>query len=99
MEFYTLICTDDEKYSSVREKFTGERITAANVAVHAISNIIAIHIGFAAAICVPLVAILLAAVTKVGVEAWCQALSHLEKTTSPPENPDIQEIGIEEKKD
>lgn len=74
-EVHTLLCTDDKKYTKIREQLKGEGITSANVLVYVISNVVAIHAGMAAAICVPLVALLLAAVVKVGLAAWCQSIS------------------------
>lgn len=72
-ELHTLICTDDKKYDSIRGKIKGEATTSANVIVFVISNAVAIHAGMATALCVPLVALILASIAKTGVAAWCQA--------------------------
>jgi hypothetical protein len=72
-ELHTLICTDDKKYEAIREKIKGEATTSANVIVFVISDAIAIHAGMAPALCVPLVALILASIAKAGIAAWCKA--------------------------
>jgi len=72
-ELRLLLCTDDPKYESIREKLKGEGTTTANVIVFVVSNAVAIHTGMAAALCVPLVALLLAAIAKLTLLAWCEA--------------------------
>jgi hypothetical protein len=57
----------------IREKIKGEVTTSANVIVFVISDAVAINAGLAAALCVPLVALMLASITKAGVAAWYQA--------------------------
>lgn len=72
-ELHILICTDDKKYKSIKEKIKGEATTSANVIVFVISDAVAIHAGLAPALCVPLVALIFASIAKAGVAAWCQA--------------------------
>ena len=79
-EIHTLICTEDSEYETIREKIKGEGVTSANVLLFIISNAIAAQAGMAAALCVPLVALTLAAITKVGISAWC-------KSFQPPNKP------------
>jgi hypothetical protein len=40
--------------------------------VFMVSNAVAAQVGIAPALCVPLVALLLVAIVRVGVAAWCQ---------------------------
>ena len=73
-EAHLLFCADDAKYESIRDKLKGEGVTTANVIVYMVSNTVAIHAGLAAALCVPFVALLLAAMAKVSLSAWCKSV-------------------------
>ncbi len=70
-EIHVLLCTDDPKYDTTRERLKGEGTTAANVIIYVASNAIASHAGMAVALCVPLVCVILAAIAKMGLSAWC----------------------------
>lgn len=74
-EIHILLCTNDQKYTTLRDRLNGEVATSANIIVYLISNSVAIHAGMAPALCVPLIALVLAAVAKVGLAAWCQAVT------------------------
>jgi hypothetical protein len=74
-EIHTLLCTEAPEYSATREKLKGEASTTANVIVYVISNAVAIHAGMAVALCVPLVAFILAAIAKASLQAWCKAMT------------------------
>jgi hypothetical protein len=67
------ICTDDPSYASMREALRGEKAVPARVVTAILSAGVATKLGFEAAVCVPFVAIGLAAVVKMGVAAWCGA--------------------------
>lgn len=79
-EAHSLVCTEADKYEAVREKLRGEIATTANVIVFVISNAVAVNAGMAAALCVPLVALVMASIAKLGVTAWCGAFSPLNPT-------------------
>lgn len=83
-ETHSLICTEEDKYRTSREKLRGEIATTANVIVFVISNAVAVNAGMAAALCVPLVALVLSSIAKLGVTAWCEAFSSQSSTT--PDN-------------
>ena len=72
VEVKLLICSDSQEYKETREKLRKEATIVANVVTFVVSDAIAIRLGMAPALCVPLVIILLASVAKVGVRAWCQ---------------------------
>lgn len=77
-EFRKLMC-GDEAYEPTRKEATkvweGGRLSVVSV----IASAIAIHVGIAVAVLVPVIALLLSAVGKVGLEAWCKM--------PPPEEP------------
>lgn len=74
-EVHIFVCTEEIKYKETRDKLKGEAITSANVVVFLISNAVAIHAGMAAALCVPLVALILASIAKIGLATWCKAFA------------------------
>jgi len=74
-ELQILLCTNDSKYQDLRKTLNGEVKISATVVSYAISNAIAVYVGMVAAICYPLVAMLLAAAVKISLEAWCKQVS------------------------
>jgi hypothetical protein len=74
-EVHRLVCTDAPQYESHREKLRKEGAITARVIVLLVSNTVAVHAGLAPALCVPLVAVLLAAIAKASVSAWCIAVA------------------------
>lgn len=79
-EVHIFVCTEELKYKETRDKLKGEAITSANVIVYLISNAVAIHAGMAAALCVPLVALILASIAKIGLATWCKAFTQQSQT-------------------
>lgn len=71
-EFRKFIC-GDEKYAEFREKLGSESSVVKAVYVSVISAALGATLGFTAALLAPAVAILLHAVGKVGLNAWCVA--------------------------
>lgn len=66
-----LLCGADE-YESVRAQAVSVWASGKTVVISTISSAIAIKVGIAAAVLVPVVALILAAVGKVGLNAWCE---------------------------
>jgi hypothetical protein len=73
-ELRILICTDDPRYQGVRQKLNSEGSASAKVFLLLASNAVAAHVNFTTALCVPFVALILAAITKITIEAWCRSL-------------------------
>ncbi|WP_075123112.1 hypothetical protein [Burkholderia paludis] len=69
-EIQGFIC-DDKKYSKERAGLFGEKGHAKTFVVSAVSVAIAPHLGIASAVIVPVVALVLASLGKVSVNAWC----------------------------
>ena len=70
-EFYQMICTTDKKYSKVRSDFKKSTRKASTVVVGTISAAIAGTLGIAVGLITPLVAFLLYALVKLGLNSWC----------------------------
>lgn len=71
-EIKKLIC-GDEKYQEYREKTLEHASTSALVAVTFISATMGDIFGVAPALLTPVVILILKAVSKVGINAWCEA--------------------------
>lgn len=71
-EVKLLACSDSQEYQETRNRLRMETGIAASAILYIVSNAIAIRLGMAAALCVPLVAAVLASIAKVGIKAWCQ---------------------------
>ena len=72
-EVHTLLCSDDGKYQTLRDKLRAEAHLTAQVITALVANAVSVSLGLAPALCVPFVALTLAAAVKVGLGAWCQA--------------------------
>lgn len=70
-EFHKFICTNDEKYSEVKKELSQHSHKGQLVVVSSIASAIASVLGVAAGVLVPLVALCLLAVLKIGKEAYC----------------------------
>ncbi len=70
-EFYLMVCTADKKYSKVRSDFKKHTRKASTLVVGTISAAIAGTLGIAVGLITPLVAFLLYALVKLGVNSWC----------------------------
>jgi len=73
----------------LREKLSGEAKVSAAVIVNMISSAVAISLDMLSAMCVPMVALMLAAVSKIGIEGWCSAINpnvdgNLQLNPAPP---------------
>jgi hypothetical protein len=73
-EAHLAICTDDPKYADFRSKLNGESKITALVIVNLLSNAVAANVDVLLAMCVPLVALLMAAASKTGFAGWCAAM-------------------------
>ena len=69
------MCNNDQKYRPVKRKLAASAHQSETVIVSTIAVAIAGGMGTAAGVLVPLVAICLIAVCKMGVEAFCKAES------------------------
>ena len=74
-EIHLAICTDDPKYAKLREKLNGEATVSAAIVVNMISSYVAASVDMLAAMCVPLVTLVLATASKVGFAGWCAAMT------------------------
>ncbi|PHQ31795.1 hypothetical protein [Rhodopirellula bahusiensis] len=74
-EIYLVICTEDEKYADLRKKVKEQKEISATVLITLMSSTIATYVDAMAAMCVPLVTWIMAALSKTGVEGWCLAFS------------------------
>lgn len=70
-EFKKLLCTSDEKYSSLRSEFSITGNKAYTTVVSSIAAIMASQFGVAAGVLIPFCALILIAVLKLGKEAFC----------------------------
>lgn len=83
-ELRILICTDQKKYGELRKLIKSEGSKNARALVVLIATMVATQIGMAAALCVPLVALLLAAALKVSLAGWCKAIAPKPTIDAPP---------------
>jgi hypothetical protein len=70
LELEGFLCGDG-KYNTEREGLFGEKSVGRTYVISVISVAIAPHLGVAAAFIAPVVALTLAAVGKIGLNAWC----------------------------
>lgn len=71
-EIRVLLCTEEKRYEKVRDRISQAK-PAANAVVSMVAAAIGAHIGIEQAILVPFVALGLAVVSRVSLEAWCAA--------------------------
>jgi hypothetical protein len=71
-EVFTLLCTDDEKYSGLRDRLSKHSGTATLYILSTISVWVSSHLGASLAMITPLVGTTLYAVAKLGVGGWCR---------------------------
>lgn len=69
-EFRGFLC-GDKKYNKEREGLFGEKAPARTFVISTIAVSIAPHLGVAAPVVAPIVALLLAAIGKIAITAWC----------------------------
>ena len=74
-EVFLLLCTKDRKYSKIRSQISRKGKSATLYVLSAISAWLATVIGAPLAMLTPLVAALLLAISKVGLNAWCSLKS------------------------
>lgn len=72
-EIRLLVCTDDEKYSKLRDKLSLEAKKGTGVAVASISAVVGSVLGAEATLIAGFIALALYAVIKIGKEAYCVA--------------------------
>jgi hypothetical protein len=72
-ELYLLICTTDSTYDLWRTKISEDGSKTAKAVVLISSNAIAATIGLVPALIMPFVAIILAAIVKMSIQAWCKS--------------------------
>lgn len=70
-EFYILICTDDEKYAELRNKYidTGEKLIKSSISF--ISGVLAMKTNIQVGVATQLVALLFYGTLSIGKNAWC----------------------------
>jgi hypothetical protein len=66
-----LLCTKDKKYASVRSKLSKESGAAHTAIVSMIAAAVGAQLGLMSGLLVPLVALILVCILKVGKEAYC----------------------------
>ncbi len=74
-ELCLLFCTRDKKYSDIRARFSKDSHAATTTIVVMLSATVASQIGAGVGIVTPLVALLLYAILKLGVNTWCNLQS------------------------
>ena len=70
-EFYQLLCTNDRKYAKLRTQLNKKSTTATTVILSSISVEVAVHLGVTAGMLTPLIALMLYAILKLGLNSWC----------------------------
>jgi hypothetical protein len=73
-ELHALLCTNDARYEAARRKLRAEGSASAKVFVLLASSAVAASVNFTVALCVPFVAMILAAIAKITIEAWCKSV-------------------------
>ncbi len=71
-EFRALICTEDERYSDLRNKLKEQGSDANVVIVSIIASCMATYVGTVAGILVPFCSLLLLALARMGKEVFCK---------------------------
>ncbi len=90
-EAHTLLCTDDPAYAQIRDKLNATQGTSAAAVLSVVSGAVGAKLGFAAALTVPFLAAILAAVSKITVKAWCAS----QQECSIPSLPAANNIAID----
>lgn len=71
-EVFTLLCTDDTKYSDIRERLSKHSGTATLYILSTISVWLSSRLGASLAMITPLVGTVLYGVAKLGIAGWCR---------------------------
>ena len=79
-EMRLLLCTDDPKYKELRKRLVSKADRSQVAIVSMISATVGSHLGAAAGMAVPLVAVCLLTLLKVGKEAFCERARLLQKS-------------------
>ena len=78
-EFYLLLCTKDPKYKKLRSQLDKKSHATTTTIIAMISAAIAAQLGVAIGIITPLVALLLFAILKLGMNSWCNLHAPIEE--------------------
>lgn len=70
-EMNLLLCTKDKKYAAVRSKLSKESGSAHTAIVSSIAAAVGASLGIVPGLLIPLVALILAVMLKIGKEAYC----------------------------
>jgi hypothetical protein len=70
-ELHLLICTNDQKYKSVRDQFPKINKASLTTATGVVTAALAPYLGMATALIGPAVVLAFIAIGKVGLQAWC----------------------------
>ena len=89
-EVFTLLCTDDEKYSDLRDRLSKHSDTATLYILSTISVWLSSHLTASLAVITPLVGTVLYAVSKLGIAGWCRH----ERRQMRVRNEDSAPVGI-----
>lgn len=73
-EFRLLVCTDDEKYETLRDRIKKNAGESALIIVSTISSAMAPYLGFFAGVLVPFCSILLMGMLELGIGVFCKFL-------------------------
>lgn len=99
-EFFTLLCTDDEKYADLRRQIQELEGPTKVVIIPAIAAAIGAILGIAAGILTPFVALLFLGAAKLGAQAWCETAKDspllLDQSGQPLLLPDLSQIAGDE---
>jgi hypothetical protein len=82
-EFREFVCLKNPKYKDVYEKLEQARKTTDTWFIPIIAGGLAAKMGFETAVLVPFVRLMIAAVTKLGVEAFCRQWKELKVQEEP----------------
>jgi hypothetical protein len=72
-EVFTLLCTEDAKYSDIRDRLSKHSDIATLYILSTLSIWLSSLLGASLAIITPLVGTLLYAIAKLGMGAWCES--------------------------
>lgn len=70
-EMYLLVCTDDQKYSDLRVRFSEQKSITTAYVVSTISAALGAVFGFSATVLAPFTVLCLMAIIELGKEVWC----------------------------
>jgi hypothetical protein len=74
-EMHLLLCTTDKKYAALRKQISKEGSSTHTAIVSAIAAAVGAQLGVISGLLVPLVALILVGILKVGKEAYCAELA------------------------